>query len=178
MGGRLPFLDMFVQRQSSKIVTSVYKKPMFTGLYIHRDSFCPRRYKINLVKILFRWNLLISSTHKLERKLEFASKIFSGNDDPLDVVQSHINAKIAHFCKLNLFGFENVPLYLRLLWISETRARFVRRSPPVLDNCYFSAIPLIMISSRFMIKSVHKESRPNFKGNSVISLFKCQCEAD
>lgn len=121
---------------------------------------------------------MISSTHKLERKLEFASKIFSGNDDPLDVVQSHINAKIAHFCKLNLFGFENVPLYLRLLWISETRARFVRRSPPVLDNCYFSAIPLIMISSRFMIKSVHKESRPNFKGNSVISLFKCQCEAD
>lgn len=136
-GERLPFLDVFVQRQTSKIVTSVYKKTMFTGLHIHWDSFCPGRHKINLVKILFHRNLLISSIQKLERKLEFASKIFSGNDYPLELVQSSINAKIAHFFKLNLFGFENVPVYLRLLWISETRARFVRKSPPVLDNVIF-----------------------------------------
>ena len=33
--GKLPFLDMLVDRNGGKITTSVYRKPTFTGLYTH-----------------------------------------------------------------------------------------------------------------------------------------------
>ena len=49
--GQLPFLDLKVQR-GEMFVTSVYRKPTFTGLYIPFDSFVPFRYKRNLIKNL------------------------------------------------------------------------------------------------------------------------------
>ena len=47
--GSLPFLDARVTRTESGMVTSVYRKPTFTGLYTPWDSFSPSINKINLV---------------------------------------------------------------------------------------------------------------------------------
>ena len=46
---QLPILDVKVQR-GEMFVTSVYRKPTFTGLYIPFDSFLPFKYKRNLIK--------------------------------------------------------------------------------------------------------------------------------
>ena len=39
---KLPFLD----------VTSIYRKPMFTGLYLSWDAFAPKSRKVKLIKCL------------------------------------------------------------------------------------------------------------------------------
>ena len=39
--GKLPFLDMLVDRNNDKIQTSVYRKPTFTEVYTHFCSFLP-----------------------------------------------------------------------------------------------------------------------------------------
>ena len=40
--GKLPFLDVLVLRDevSEEFLTTIYRKPTFTGLYTRWDSFC------------------------------------------------------------------------------------------------------------------------------------------
>ena len=49
---QLAFLDVFVHNISTAFLTSVYRKPTFSGLYTIWDSFCPQQRKINLIKTL------------------------------------------------------------------------------------------------------------------------------
>ena len=37
---RLPYMDVLVEKTDDDILTSVYRKPTFTGLYITWDSYC------------------------------------------------------------------------------------------------------------------------------------------
>ena len=48
---KLAFLDVLVDN-SEKLVTTVYHKPIFTGLMINFRSFVPPGYKIILIKTL------------------------------------------------------------------------------------------------------------------------------
>ena len=47
--GKLPFLDVEVSREKGKIVTTVYRKPTFSGAYTHFESFLPTVYKFGMV---------------------------------------------------------------------------------------------------------------------------------
>ena len=50
--GQLPFLDVLVERCDSSFLTSVYRKPTFTGLYLDWHSFVPKSRKLNLIRRL------------------------------------------------------------------------------------------------------------------------------
>ena len=49
------FLDVKVIREDNVFTTSVYRKPSFSGVYTHFDSYMPLSYKFSLVStIIFR----------------------------------------------------------------------------------------------------------------------------
>ena len=48
----LPFLDVYVTRVQSSFITSVYRKPTFSGVYTHFTSYLPSVYKESLVSTL------------------------------------------------------------------------------------------------------------------------------
>ena len=50
--GQLPFFDVLVERGDSSFLTSVYRKPTFTGLYLNWHSFAPTSWKFNLIRCL------------------------------------------------------------------------------------------------------------------------------
>ena len=43
--GKLPFLHVLVEKSDTEFLTSVYRKPTFTGQYIRWDSFKPKYRK-------------------------------------------------------------------------------------------------------------------------------------
>ena len=45
VNGKLPFLDVLVERSNTKFLTSVYRKPSFSGQYNHWNSFGPKSRK-------------------------------------------------------------------------------------------------------------------------------------
>ena len=49
---RLSFLDIEIIREDITFTTSVYRKPTFSGVYTHFDSFLPSTYKFGTVYIL------------------------------------------------------------------------------------------------------------------------------
>ena len=46
---KLSFLDVEVSRQQGKFVTEVSRKPAFSGVYTHFDSFLPTIYKFGMI---------------------------------------------------------------------------------------------------------------------------------
>ena len=49
---RMSFLDVNIIREKDKFSTSVYRKPTFSGIYTHFDSFLPSSNKIGLLHTL------------------------------------------------------------------------------------------------------------------------------
>ena len=49
---KLSFLDIEISRDKNQLITSVYRKPTFSGVFSYFDSFIPRGYKFSLVLTL------------------------------------------------------------------------------------------------------------------------------
>ena len=50
LNNSLPFLDVLVTRKEDKLITSLYRKPTHTGLYLLWESSQNRQYKLGLIK--------------------------------------------------------------------------------------------------------------------------------
>jgi len=50
--GTLPFLDVKIEKNTNKFLTSVYRKPTFIGQNTRWDSFGPPKRKTNLIGTL------------------------------------------------------------------------------------------------------------------------------
>ena len=61
----LHFLDVLIEKEGTGFLTSIYRKPRFTGQYIRWNSFSRRTRKISLIKTLVHRALMICSKTKL-----------------------------------------------------------------------------------------------------------------
>ena len=95
--GKLPFLDILVERTELGFETSVYRKPTFSGQYIRWESFSLRKRKTNLIATLVHRALMICTKNKLKQEIDFIKKILLDNGYPEDIVLKHISKKIAQF---------------------------------------------------------------------------------
>ena len=63
---RISFLDVQIIREDKTCTTSVYRKPTFSGIYTHFDSFLPSTYKFGTIYTLaYRCFRICSSWTKL-----------------------------------------------------------------------------------------------------------------
>ena len=80
---RLAFLDVLVSREGSQLVTSLYRKPTFSGLYTNFNSFIAGKYKTGLIFcLLFRIFNLTVDWMKFHEEVKFLSDIFRKNQYP------------------------------------------------------------------------------------------------
>ena len=75
VNGKLPFLDVLVEKSNTKFLTSVYRKPSFSGQYNHWDSFGPKSRKNNPIGTLVYRALEICSPSKLLQEIDFIRSI-------------------------------------------------------------------------------------------------------
>ena len=70
----LLFLDLHVEKVGSKLITSVYHKPTFTGQYLNLKSFSPGKRKNSLISTFVHQAVMICLTCKLNLE-----KFFNAN---------------------------------------------------------------------------------------------------
>ena len=79
----LPFLEVNVFRSESGFITSIYRKPTFSGIYTNYDSFIPDLYKRNLVStLLFRAFKICSSWDLIHKEVVGLKLIMQRNGYP------------------------------------------------------------------------------------------------
>ena len=88
----IPFLDVRIKRNLNNFTTTVHRKTTFTGLYTKWDSFTPRKYKINLIRILtYRCLRICSSSSLLQSTLFDLKNTLLQNGYPRGVLCYNIN---------------------------------------------------------------------------------------
>ena len=74
------FLDVKVIREYNVFITSVYRKPSFSGVYTHFDSYMPLSYKFSLVStIVFRSFTICCDMPKFHQGMRKIKDIFIKN---------------------------------------------------------------------------------------------------
>ena len=96
-GNKLQFLDVLVERNEPVFLTSIYRKPTFTGLYLSWDTFAPKSTKLNLIKCLSFRALNICSDSKIEEELKVIREIFLNKGYPEEVIDDNINSTVTKF---------------------------------------------------------------------------------
>ena len=178
IGGKLPFLDVLVERGPSAFLTSIYRKPTFSGLYTHWDSFCPNKRKINLIKTLVDRAMKICSDSELESEVSQLKQIFVKNGYPEQLVDKVISNKLSSSSRLPDIGPKRCPVYLRLPWLGSVSLRFDKQVSSAVSKCFFAAETRVIFTTRSAFPSVNKDLLPTLKLSNIIYHFTCQCDAD
>ena len=75
--GKLSFLHVEVSRGKGKFVTTVYRKPTFSGVYTHFESFLPTVYTFGMVyTLVYRCFKNFSDWTKFHEELRFLKQFF------------------------------------------------------------------------------------------------------
>ena len=159
----LPFLDVLVTKSNNKFITSVYRKPIFTGQYIHWNSFGSKQRKTNLINTLRHRALKICFKSTLKHELENIHSILVKNGYPEFFIDSRISKKLLHFQQSTKEGPKKYPIYLKLPWIGENSLKFERKIKLSINNCFGAVQPRVVFSTRRILPAIHKDVLPLFK---------------
>ena len=87
----LPFLDVNVMRSGQCFITSVYRKPTFSGVFTNFGSFIPELYKRNLIStLLFRAYTISSNWELITKEVQRLRGILLKNAYPESFIDSII----------------------------------------------------------------------------------------
>ena len=171
---QLPFLDVLVERRSFAFVTSIYRKPTFTGLYLSWDAFAPKSRKVNLIKYLTFRALKICSDNRIQSEFEEIKNLFSGNGYPGEVIVDTMNKTVDKFKNnIVLFGPPKCPVYVRLPWIGSPCLLIADKVSSSVTRCFKAAL----VRTIFTTRSPHKDVLPIFQLTNLIYKFQCCCIA-
>ena len=111
----LSFLDVKFGKDNGQFLTSIYRKPTFTGQYIRWDSLGPSKRKTNQIGTLVHRALVICSQSKLHQELHSIRSISRQNCYSEVTMSSTISKKIARFYQPVKEGPQKCPVDLKLL---------------------------------------------------------------
>jgi len=171
----LPFLDVLAERRDSEFSTSVYRKPTFTGLYLHWNSFSLHKRKINLIFTLVHRAFMICSKGKLDPELDRILSILLENGYPENLIKSTIKRKLQQL-NLNLVHtVKKCSVYLHIPWIGNISMKFEKQITSAVKRCFFSVEPRIVFTTRQLLPATKKDVLPSHHQNNVIYQFVCHC---
>lgn len=174
----LPFLDVLVKKESGQFVTSVYRKPTFTGQYQRWDSFCAEKTKRNLVSLLVHRAVKICSPCMLAQELENVRKLLQENGYPILVVNSIMKRKLASFETLPMYGPQKCPVYLRLPWIGQQSIEVSKLVKSAINSTYNAVMLRSVFTSKQILPCSQKDVLPSLQSSNIIYKFECaHCES-
>ena len=180
--GRLPFLDVLIEKDldSQLYLTSIYRKPTFTGAYVRYESFCHKNRKVSLIRTLVHRAQQICSAKCLSREILQLKSIFAENGYPSYLVNKIITSKLA--------SEEQLPgkppdegktrVYMRLPFIGKPSYRFERQIKIAIRSCYESVLPHIIFQSRPILPKMRKDILPTSFSQNVVYKFSCYCKGN
>ena len=174
--GHLSFLDVnVIKRTDGTLKREIFRKPIWTGQYLHFDSFVPLRQKRNLVRFLTERAIKICSTDTVEKELDFLKQIFDQNGYP-----SRFIVKTMERGK-PMTKSVSVPkkrVYISLPFKGEVLAELItRRLRNATENTYMASTLSLSFSSRVFIKSHLKDKLPQSTASYCVYHFECSCRA-
>ena len=85
------FLDKSITRSNNKLVTSLYRKKRFSGVYLNYNSFLTTNYKTGLINTLLFQSYNIRADYRiLHNEIKYLKTIWQKNSFPLIFIDNCI----------------------------------------------------------------------------------------
>ena len=170
------FWDVLVERQNSDSVTSVYRKPTFTGQYLRCNSFSPTQRKTDLISTLVHRAFMICLKSKLEPELNKIRSIFINNGYPEDVITSTFQRKLKQLHARLIHSADKFPVYLYVPRLGNVSTRFEKQISSAVKRCYFAVEPCVVLTTRQLLPSTKKDVLPSHHCSNLVYVFVCHCD--
>ena len=171
------FLDFLVEKNNHEFVTSIYRKPTFTGQYIRWNSFCPMKRKTNLISTLVHRALVICSKYTLQNELSNISSIHIKNVYPEAVINTVITEKMNQFRRPTQFGQKECPVYFLLPCLGKDTMRYEMQIKTAVKRCYFAVEPCIVYTTRQLLPAAKKDVLLALHQSNIVYQFLCHCDS-
>ena len=87
------FVDIKIIRQNRQFKTSVYRKPTFSGVFTHYESYLDQTYKKSLIDtLLFRCFSICSDYTLFHLEVEHLREILKKNSYPSGIIEQSIKS--------------------------------------------------------------------------------------
>jgi len=177
---KLSFLDIDVIRgkTSSTFITSLYRKPTFSGMYTNFKSFISTKYKYSLISsLLYRVFMICSDYNSIITEIEKLKIIWLKNAFPMRVIDRmifnffdkiYLTKKVVHTCAKKKLIFSLEYLGKNSLEIKKRLERVIEEQIPF---CKIS----IVFSSKKKIRNffAFKDKVPKNLKSLVLYKFTC-----
>ena len=105
--GSLSFLDVEICRKNVKFVTSVYRKPTFSGVFTNYESFIPTYQKRGLLHTLLHRSFSICCDFEtFHFEIDHLETILMKNNYPSNFIDSCITLSFNKLYTPKVYGFE------------------------------------------------------------------------
>ncbi|MEL6804856.1 MAG: reverse transcriptase domain-containing protein, partial [Bacteroidota bacterium] len=170
--GKLPFLDVLVERNKGKFLTSLYRKKTFTGQYVNFASHCSRKRKISLIKTLCHRAIAICSPERLHQELDTIVDVLVGNGYPEPLIKKTIRFHRQRLAEPKQFGPEKCTLPIKLPYLGTASARLENDLRRVTNNCFGAIEPRVIFTSTPIFSPAGKDRIPLMKTSMVVYHYK------
>ena len=174
------FLDVKICRENDRFTTSIYRKPTFSGVFTHFDSFIPTSYKQGLVNtLIFRCFKICSSYEKIHNEIVSLKDILKHNSYPKNFIDNCIKKFFdkLYVSKKVYQTAEKKSLLIVLPFLG--RLSFETRNR--LSSCIKIQLPFCSLKIAYQSKNrfsnlfKFKESIPKYLRSHLIYKFMCSC---
>ena len=87
------FLDIKITRHNQQFKTSVYRKPTFSGVFTHYESYVDQTYKKSLIDTLLFWCFSVCSDYtSFHLEVEKLREILKKNSYPSGIIEQSIRS--------------------------------------------------------------------------------------
>ena len=172
------FLDINIMREKHQFTTSVYRKPTFSGVFTHYESFIDDSYKKSLIfTLLFRCFSICSDFSKFHLEIKKLRDIFKRNGYPSSLIEMCIRT---FFQKLYVPKqvYITVPKK-QLLIILPFLGKLSSKLKQQVANCFKSSLPqcevkiIFKSTNRLSSLFTYKDVIPKDLQSNLIYKFTC-----
>ena len=180
----LPFLDVKVQRSGSQFVTSIYRKPTFTGLFSKYHAFSPIKNKENLISTLTVRSFRICSNYILfDQEIKKLKSILQSNGYPLKFIERVVGSMLSKLYKP--YDFKevlnyNVPrakVYFSTFYLGDISKQIAVELKKIVSESFPQVQLLITYKTHSEIGSRFgfKDRQPKLSRSNLIYRYTCEC---
>ena len=172
----LPFLDVLImcpQSPEANTKTRVFRKPSWTGQYLHFHSYVPIQYKIGLIRSLFDRSRKLCSNEFLAAENKFLTETLQKNGYPLNFINKHSNSN-----HLPSIGPKPKRVFVELPFLGDNAAKtFTKILKSTVRSVYPSCDPLILWKCKTVPQRSLKDGRGESETCGTIYEFTCMCSS-
>ena len=176
--GSLSFLDIKICCENSKFVTSVYRKPTFSGVFTNYESFIPTYQKRGLLHTLLQRSFSIWCDFKtFHFEIDHLKNILIKNNYPLNFIDLCIKSFLnkLHTPKVVVPNVPKRNAFVKLPFLGSTLFQIWKKLQKLFSDKLTSCNLKIVVMSLVRVKSffTFKDKLPKMLLSGLVYQYKC-----